>query len=66
MLLYNTYNALPCGVGSSPLLLPRSINVNQGEVLDNLLHFFKLEQWGEAALTCQRAKIWKLKEAHKK
>lgn len=47
-------NVLPCGVGSSPLLLPRSVDMNQGEILDNLLHLLELEQRGEAALTCRR------------
>lgn len=28
--------------------------MNQGEVLDNLLHLFELEQRGEAALACRR------------
>lgn len=44
---------VPCGVGSSALLLPRSVDVNQGEVLHDLLHFLEPEQGGEAALTCQ-------------
>lgn len=43
---------VPCGVGSGTLLLPRSVDVNQGEVLHDLLHFLKLEEGGEAALTC--------------
>ncbi len=30
--------------------------MNQGEVLDNLLHLLKLEQSGEAALACQRGR----------
>lgn len=47
---------VPCGVGGSAFLLPRSIDVNQGEVLDDLLHLLELKQRGEAALTCQRGK----------
>lgn len=30
--------------------------MNQGEVLDNLLHLLELEERGEAALTCQRGR----------
>lgn len=45
--------AVPCGVGSGALLLPRSVDVNQGEVLHDLLHLLELEQGGEAALTCR-------------
>lgn len=44
---------VPCGVDSGALLLPRSVDVNQGEVLHYLLHFLELEQGGEAALTCR-------------
>lgn len=44
---------VPCGVGGGAFLLPRSVDVNQGEVLHDLLHFLKLEQGGEAALTCR-------------
>lgn len=43
----------PCGVGGGPLLLSRGVDVNQGEILDNLLHLFEFEQRWEAALTCQ-------------
>lgn len=43
----------PCGVGGGPLLLSRGVDVNQGEILDNLLHLFEFEQRREAALTCQ-------------
>lgn len=44
---------VPSGVGSGALLLTRSVDVNQGEVLHDLLHLLELEQGGEAALTCR-------------
>lgn len=44
---------VPSGVGCGALLLTRSVDVNQGEVLHDLLHLLELEQGGEAALTCR-------------
>lgn len=46
----------PCRVGGGPLLLSWGVDVNQGEILDNLLHLFEFEQRREAALTCQVTK----------
>ena len=50
---HRVVDLLPRGVGRSPFLLPRGIDVNQGEILDDLLHLLELEQSGEAALTCR-------------
>lgn len=49
---------VPSGVGSGALLLTRSVDVNQGEVLHDLLHLLELEQGGEAALTCRGREGW--------